>query len=129
MIDRFINSKCKMETKIPQESPVFSIFFLIYISNLFSEIERRVPDIIYLLFMDNFRLLVANNSLLEIKILLERIVETTLFLGTRNAVIYDISKMKAIQFSKARNQKLIQQTADTQRKFGGQIILPNQKAI
>lgn len=128
MIDGFINPKCKVETGIPQGSTVSPIFFLICISGVFLEIEKQVPDITCLSFMDDFRFLVASKSMLEIKKSLEKAGKITLDWGTRNAVTYDISKTEAILFSKARNQKLVKQLTDTQLEFGDQIIRFNQKA-
>lgn len=39
VIDKYINFKCKVETRIPQKSPVSLILFLIYISKVFLEIK------------------------------------------------------------------------------------------
>lgn len=101
MIDGFINPKCKVETGILKRSPVSLILFLIYISGVFLEIERRLSNVTCLSFMDNLGFLVAGTSILEIKKLLEKARKITLDWGTRNAVTYDISKTEAILFSKA----------------------------
>ena len=128
VIDGFINPKCKIETGIPQGSPVSPILFLIYISGVFLEIERQVPDITCLSFMDDLGFLVAGKSIPEIKKSLEKAGKITLDWGTRNVVTYDISKTEAILFSKARNQKLAKQLMATELKFGGQTIWFNKKA-
>ena len=76
--------------------------FLIYISRVFLEIESRLPRVTCLLFMDDLGFLSAGNSIIEIKKILEKAGKITLNWGMRNAVIYDISKTKAMLFSKAR---------------------------
>lgn len=52
VINSFINCKYKVETEILQGLPISLILFLIYISNIFLEVERQVPNITYLSFMD-----------------------------------------------------------------------------
>lgn len=122
MINRFINPKCKIETRILQKLLVLSIFFLIYISNIFLKIEKKVQDITYLTFLNNFGFFVVDKFMLKIEKLLEKIRKITFDWGIRNAIIYDISKIKAILFFKAWNQKLVKQLMDTQLKFKDQII-------
>ena len=107
VIDRFINPKCKVETGIPQESSVSPILFLIYIRGVFLEIERQLPNVTCLSFMDDLGFLVAGKSMLEIIKSLEKAGKITLDWGTHNAVTYDITKTEAILFFKARNQKLV----------------------
>ena len=101
MINRFINPKCKIETRILQKLLVLSIFFLIYISNIFLKIEKKVQDITYLTFLNNFGFFVVDKFMLKIEKLLEKIRKITFDWGIRNAIIYDISKIKAILFFKA----------------------------
>lgn len=45
----------------------------------------------------------------------------------RNAVTYDISKIKVILFSNARKKKLLEQLTTTKLKFDGQFIRFNQE--
>ena len=128
MIDGYVNPKHKVETGIPQGSPVSPILFLIYISGVFSQIETRLPQITCLSFMDDLSFLTAGYSVPEIKKALEEAGSIALGWGTNNAVTYDISKTKAILFSKARNQKLIKQLSETELRFGGQTVCFNQEA-
>ncbi len=58
--------------------------------------------------MDNLRFLATSNSVMEIKKVLEKARKIILKWGTRNIVTYDISKTKAMLFSKARKQKLLE---------------------
>lgn len=53
VIGRFTNPKQKVEIEIPQGLPVFPILFLIYINWVFSIIEVRLLNIIYILFVDD----------------------------------------------------------------------------
>lgn len=101
MIDGYFNPKHKVETGIPQGSPVSPIFFLIYISGVFLEIETRLPQITCLSFMADLRFLAAGSSMPEIEKALEKAGKITLDWETRNAVTYDISKTEAILFFKA----------------------------
>ncbi len=128
VIDRFINLKNKVKTKIPQRSPVSPNFFLIYINGLFLEIETRLPQITCLFFVDNLAFLAAGQSVLQIKKILKKAGEITLNLGMRNAVTYNISKTEAILFFQAVNQKLAEQLTNIELKFGGQLVRFNKKA-
>ena len=128
LISHFHNPKCKVETGIPQGSPVSPILFLIYISGVFSEIESRLPQVTCLSFMDDLGFIAAGNSVIGIRKILEKAGKIPLSWGTRNAVTYDISKTEAMLFSKARKQKLLKQLTATQLRFGGQTIRFNQEA-
>lgn len=78
MIDGFIYFKYKVKTTIPQGSPISLIIFLIYISNVFLEIEKQLPDITCLSLIDNLGFLVADKSMLKIKKLLKKVRKITL---------------------------------------------------
>lgn len=58
--------------------------------------------------MDDLGFLVVGKSMLEIKIVLEKVEKITLDWLMSIAITYDISKMEAILFSKAWSQKLVQ---------------------
>lgn len=64
--------------------------------------ESCLSKITCLLFKDNLVFLVASNSFIEIKKLLEKARKITFDWGTHNAITYDINKIEAILFLKAR---------------------------
>lgn len=77
------------------------------------EIESHLLLVTYLLFIDNLGFLAANNSVIEIKRIPKKARKTIFDWETCNAVTYDISKIGAMLFSKARKQKLLKQLTTT----------------
>lgn len=53
IVDGFINPQQKVESGIPQGSPVFSIPFLIYISKVFFIVEEQLPHVTCLSFVND----------------------------------------------------------------------------
>ncbi len=92
------------------------------------EIESCLPQVTYLLFMDDLEFLAGGNSVIEIKKMLEKAGKIALDWGTRNAVTYDIGKTEAVLFSKARKQRLLEQLTIIELRFGDQIVKFNQEA-
>ncbi len=66
VIDKFINPKSMVKTRIPYESPVYPIYFLIYINRIFLKIEEWPSQIICLSFIDDLRFQAVGNSTLKI---------------------------------------------------------------
>ena len=62
VIDGYINPEKRVETGIPQESPVSPILFLIYISRVFDAIKEELPKTIALYFIDDLGFLAKRNS-------------------------------------------------------------------
>ena len=101
VIDGYTNSRQRVESGIPQGSPVSPILFLIYISGVFSMIEDQLPYFICLSFINNLGFLTADQSVSKIAKILEKVGWIAIEWGANNAVIYNTSKTKAVLFSKA----------------------------
>lgn len=71
VINGFVNSKKKVETRIPQGSPMSLIIFLIYISGVFCKVERRIPSITCLFFMNDLGFLTTGHSVSHVGKILE----------------------------------------------------------
>ena len=95
---------------------------MIYINGVFLEIESRLPQFTCLSFMDDLGFLTAGNSVMEIKKIQEKAGKITIDWRAYNAITYNISKTKAMLFSKARKQKLLEQLTATWLRFSGQTI-------
>lgn len=95
------NKKKKIETKIPQGSPVSPIFFLIYISGVFTKISKISPIVISLFFVDDLDFIISGSSIKEIVRALLIVAKEVIEWGRQNAVTYDTAKIKAVFFSKS----------------------------
>ena len=78
VINGYINSRQRVESRIPQRSPVSPILFLIYISRVFSMIDNQLSHIIYLSFIDELGFLTADWSVSKIAKILEQVGQIAL---------------------------------------------------
>ena len=62
VINRYTNSRQKVESGLTLRSPVSLILFLIYIGRVFFMIEDQLPHIICLSFINNLGFLIADQS-------------------------------------------------------------------
>ena len=122
VIDGFTNPRQKVESGIPQGSPVSPILFLIYISGVFSVVEKQLPNVTCVSFVDDLGFITADQSLNKIAKTLEKAGRIVLEWGVNNAVTYDMSKTEAVLFSKARRQKLTR-LLETRLRVGGETVL------
>lgn len=106
VINEFTNLRQKVESGIPQGSPISPILFLIYINGVFAVIEKQLLNITCESFIDDLSFIIADRFISKIAKTLKKARHIVLKWGANNAVIYDISRTEAVIFSKARQQKL-----------------------
>ena len=82
--NRDIQEKTRVEIGIPQELPISPILFLIYIRDIFSEIN--ILQIRSLSYVDNIRLVASSESIEENCLLLENTAEKLLQLQNYNNI-------------------------------------------
>ena len=122
VVDGFTNPRQKIESGIPQGSPVSPILFLIYISGVFSVVEKQLLNVTCVSFVDDLGFITADRSISKIAKTVEKAGHIVLEWGANNAVTYDMSKTEAILFSKARRQKLTR-LLETRLRVGGETVL------
>lgn len=98
--------KKKIETGIVHGFSIISIFFLIYISEVFNKVLKTSLLIIFPFFVNDLGFIALNNLEKEIveafKIVAKEIIEW----GMLNSISYNMPKMKAMFFSKSPWQQL-----------------------
>lgn len=94
----------KVETGIPQGSPVSPILFLIYIRELFPERLKR--QITFLSYIDDISLTTSSTSWKTNISILEKGIETLTRLGENSAVEFDLLKTELIHFSKEKKARI-----------------------
>lgn len=72
VIDGYCNPKYKVESGIPQKSPVSPILFLIYISEVFFQVEEKIPKVKCISFINDLGFIIGGQSLGEVGKLLEK---------------------------------------------------------
>ena len=90
----------RLETGIPQGSPISPILFLIYIRELFPRIAAKV-----LSYIDDISLTVASTSLKKNIRILQREVAKIYELGAKNAIEFDLAKTELMHFTTGREAK------------------------
>lgn len=93
--------------------PISPILFLVYISKIFSHIEEKLTDIIYVSFINNLGFLTFGYTISIMGKLLEKAGKIVLEWMANNSVTYDISKTEVVLFSQAYHQKLVKQILET----------------
>ena len=102
VIDECINLKKTVNTKISQESSVSSILFLIYLSEMFTEIKKATSEIIFLFFVNDLRFIVEEEFVAKIAVTLEIVNKAVIQWNLKNAINYDVNKTKAVLFIKVK---------------------------
>lgn len=62
-----------MEIRILQVLPISLILFLIYISEVFSKVKEKLPNVIYVSFVNNLRFKIFDYSINKVAILVEKL--------------------------------------------------------
>ena len=88
----------KVDTGVPQGSPVSPILFLIYMRDLFSDLKDVTP----LSYIDDIGLITSLTSLQKNARTLQREVERLTRLGNRQAIEFDLAKTELIHFAKGK---------------------------
>lgn len=89
VIDGHNHQEKDVETGIPQGSPASPILFLLYISGVFEQVERQLPEVMSLSFVDDLGFIASGKSIKEISNTLEKVGKIVLKWGEENAVTYD----------------------------------------
>jgi hypothetical protein len=90
----------KIETGIPQGSPISPMLFLIYIRELFPKLACKV-----LSYIDDISLTVASTSLKKNIRILEREAAKIYERGAKNAIQFDLAKTELIHFTTGKDAK------------------------
>src|SRR5947207_8119168 len=93
--------KTRVEIGIPQESPISPILFLIYIRDIFSEINSmqiRSPS-----YVDDIGLVASSETIEENCLMLENAAEKLLQLQNQNNIQFDMKKIELIHFHTKRS--------------------------
>ena len=102
VIDECINSKKAMNTEISQESSVSSILFLIYLSEMFTEMKKATSEIIFLSFVNDLRFIVEEESATKIVTTLKTVSKAVIQWDLKNAISYDVNKTETVLFIKTK---------------------------
>ena len=94
----------RIDTGIPQGSPVSPILFLIYLSPLFEIMDSQHPDVTCPSYIDDICLMVEGDSPEMNAATLEGAVATCFNWGRQNAVAFDDPKSELMHFYTARKE-------------------------
>lgn len=129
MIDGHKNQEKEIENRIPQRSPVSPILFLIYINEVFEQVEKELPGIVVLSFVDDLGFIAFEVSVKEIAKTLEKVGKIVFEWEEKNAVTYDMATIKLVLFFHARQRHLNQQLQETTVLIGEEKVQFNKEAI
>lgn len=121
VIDKHDNKEEEIEIGIPQKLPLLPIFFLIYISRLFDEVEENNSEVTFLL-LEDLGFIAFGTLVTEIFQVLDIVASTVLHWGSINVIIYDTSKTEAMPFFRSHCQKLNKQLREADIKVGNKKI-------
>src|SRR5216117_4466300 len=94
--DKNKQEKTRVEIEISQESSISFILFLIYIRDIFSEINNM--HIRSSSYVDDIELVASSKTIEENCLMLENVVEKLLQLQNQNNIQFDMKKIELIHF-------------------------------
>ncbi|EED15087.1 reverse transcriptase, putative, partial [Talaromyces stipitatus ATCC 10500] len=98
VIDGHVGKEVPISSGLPQGSPVSPILFVLYVHGLSRAIERSVPEVQCLSFVDDQGLITAASSVKEACRILEKAAEVAIEWGVANGVQFDRKKTEAAFF-------------------------------
>lgn len=107
-----------VKTGIPQGSPISPILFLLYLTPLFNELERKMPSIKKPSYIDDLALVSTNKKVEQNIKELETAAKIAFNWAKNNAVAFDDIKSELIHFKTKNKNK-------NKDKNGGIVVLPN----
>lgn len=110
----------EVETGVPQGSPTSPILFLIYIRDLFQNLEEVYP----LSYIDDIALATSSTSWKKNARVLQREVAKLIRTGDSQVIQFDLAKTELLHFSKSAKAKSATITLPTR-----EIIVPAQTAV
>src|SRR5436189_5923596 len=99
--DGNIQEKTRVEIEILQDSPISPILFLIYIKDIFSEINSM--QIRSSSYVDDIELVASSETIEKNYLMLENATEKLLQLQNQNNIQFDMKKIELIHFHSKRS--------------------------
>ncbi|KAJ5701330.1 hypothetical protein N7488_008878 [Penicillium malachiteum] len=118
----------RIDSGVPQGSPVSSISFLIYLSATFDAIEEAAPAVQLLSFVDDIGLLTSGSSAQEVCQKLQKAGQIAIDWSGRNFVQFEAKKTEAVLFTRERGQELRTQIWRAQIMVEGHAVSFNSEA-
>ena len=103
------------------------IFFFIYISRVFNKVSETSSLVISLSFIDDLGFIVSGNSVKKIVKTFEKFAKDVIKWEKLNVVIYNMSKIEIVLFSKSHWQRLNKQLRKAKIKIKSEKILFNKE--
>ncbi|EED18393.1 reverse transcriptase, putative [Talaromyces stipitatus ATCC 10500] len=121
VIDGHVGKEVPISSGLPQGSPVSSILFVLYVHGLSRAIERSVPEVRCLSFVDDQGLITAASSVKEACRILEKAAEVAIEWGVANGVQFDRKKTEAAFFYRQHRRQVAQNVSRARIRVGGEL--------